>query len=273
METTISESNGSELDRYLQVAISTAQDAGKVTLRYFRNELTTSFKADRSPVTAADIEAEQLIRARLERELPSHDIVGEEGGESLSGSAFRWYVDPIDGTKAFTSGVPLYAVLLGLEIDGRIEAGVVHFPALGETLWARSGSGTFLNGRRVTVSTAGRLEEGTLAFTDVGNFRPHGRQEAFERLCASSRVRAGWGDAYGHSLVASGRIELMLDPAMNAWDCGPFPVLLREAGGYFGSWDGQEGIHHEEAISTSRVLLDQVLELIRGRAGSGPATD
>ena len=254
-----------ELDRYLEVAIATAQDAGKVTLRYFRNETQASLKPDGSPVTQADLEAEELIRARLERELPGHDIVGEEGGESLSGSSFRWFVDPIDGTKAFMRGVPLYGVLLGLEIDGQVEAGVVHFPALQETLWARRGSGTFLNGRRVRVATTARLAESTLAFTDVSNFRPHGRQEAFERLSAGTLVRAGWSDAYGHSLVASGRIELMLDPAMNAWDCGPFPVLLSEAGGFFGSWSGEEGIHHEEAISTTRTLLDEVLAAIDGR--------
>lgn len=254
-----------ELDRYLQAAIAAAQDAGRVTLRYFRNETQASFKADGSPVTQADLEAEQLIRERLQRDLPGHDIIGEEHGEDLSGSSFRWYVDPIDGTKAFVRGVPSYAVLLGLEIDGRIEAGVAHFPALGETLWARNGSGTFLNGRRVQVAQTRQLSEATLAFTDVGNFRPHGRQEAFERLIQATQVRAGWSDAYGHSLVASGRIELMLDPAMSAWDCGPFPVLLREAGGYFGSWSGQEGIHHQEAISTTATLFDEVLKVIDGR--------
>jgi len=258
-----------ELDRYLEFAVATSQDAGRVTLRYFRNELEASFKADESPVTRADIEAEELIRARLGRDLPGHDIVGEEGGESLSGSEFRWYVDPIDGTKSFVRGVPLYAVLMGLEVAGRVEVGVVHFPALGETLWARSGGGTFLNGRRVHVTGTRSLREGTLAYTDMGNFAPHGRQEALDRLAAAVQVRAGWGDAYGHSLVASGRIELMLDPVMNAWDCGPFPVILREAGGFFGSWSGEEGMHHGEALSTSQALLPEVLRLIEGRGVTG----
>lgn len=259
----------SELDRFLQVALSAADEAGKVTLQHFRGELDTTYKEDDSPVTVADVAAEQLMRDVLARELPDHDVVGEEGGEDLSGSPFRWYLDPIDGTKSFVSGVPLYAVLLGLEIEGNVEVGVAHFPALGETLWARSGGGAFLNGRQVRVSDETRLERGIMAFTDAGNFRPHGRQAAFERLLAGTRVRAGWGDAYGHSLVASGRIELMIDPVMNAWDCGPFPVLLREAGGYFGSWAGEAGMHHGEAISTTQALLPQVLELIEGRAHSG----
>ncbi len=253
-----------ELDRYLEFAVSTAQDAGRVTLRYFRNELEASFKEDESPVTRADIEAEELIRSRIERDLPDHDIVGEEGGESLSGSRFRWFVDPIDGTKSFVRGVPLYGVLMGLEVDGYVEAGVVHFPALGDTLWARSGGGAFLNGRRVRVAQTESLAAGTLAYTDMGNFAPHGRQQAFERLAAAVQVRAGWSDAFGHALVASGRIELMLDPVMNAWDCGPFPVLLREAGGFFGSWSGEEGMHHGEAISTTSRLLPEVLALISG---------
>lgn len=254
-----------ELDRCLQFAVRTAQDAGRVTLRWFMNEPETDLKEDETPVTAADVAAEELIRARLERELPEHDIVGEEHGETLSGSRFRWFVDPIDGTKAFIRGVPTYAVLMGLEVDGYVEVGVVHFPALGETLWARSGAGTFFNGRRVFVSGVSRLKEATLAFTDVNTFRQYGRQEAFEKLCARTAVRAGWTDAYGHALVASGRIELMLDPVMNAWDCGPFPVLLREAGGYFGSWSGEEGIHHGEALSVSGALMDEVLDVIAGR--------
>ncbi|HLR46181.1 MAG TPA: inositol monophosphatase family protein [Deinococcales bacterium] len=254
-----------ELDRYVQFTMRTAQDAGRVTLRWFMNEMETDVKADESPVTAADLAAEELIRARLERELPEHDIVGEEHGEQLSGSLFRWFVDPIDGTKAFMRGVPTYAVLMGLEVDGYVEAGIVHFPALGETLWARSGSGTFFNGRRVRVSRVADLADATLAFTDVNTFREFGRQEAFDRLCARTLVRAGWTDAYGHALVASGRIELMLDPVMNAWDCGPFPVLLREAGGYFGSWAGDEGIHHGEALSTTEALKDEVLGVIAGR--------
>ena len=257
-----------ELDRCLKVALAAAEEAGRVTLEHFHGELGTSFKQDGSPVTVADLAAERAIRSRLEQEFPDHDIVGEEEGEDVSGSAFRWYVDPIDGTKSFVCGVPLYAVLLGLELEGESSVGVVHFPALGETLWARRGSGAFLNGRQVRVSACTDLSQATMAFTDAGNFRPHGRQEAFERLVAASRVRAGWGDAYGHSLVASGRIELMLDPVMNPWDCGPFPVLLREAGGYFGSWSGEEGMHHGEAISTSRELLGQVLDLVAGRAGS-----
>src|SRR5690625_4856090 len=135
------------------------------------NEPETDLKEDETPVTAADVAAEELIRARLERELPEHDIVGEEHGETRSGSRFRWFVDPIDGTKAFIRGVPTYAVLMGLEVDGYVEVGVVHFPALGEALWARSGAGTFFNGRRVFVSGVSRLKEATLAFTDVNTFR------------------------------------------------------------------------------------------------------
>src|SRR5690554_3856292 len=161
-----------------------------------------------TPVTQADVEAEELIRARLERTFPEHDIVGEEGGESLSGSGFRWFVDPIDGTKSFVRGVPLYGVLMGLEIDGTVEVGVVHFPGIQDTLWARTGSGTFLNGRRVRVAETASLADATLAYTDMGNFAPHGRQAAFERLAQAVQVRAGWSDAFGHALVASGRIEL-----------------------------------------------------------------
>jgi histidinol-phosphatase len=250
------------LDRYLDVALDAAFAAGQATLAHFRTPIAVEWKADASPVTLADRAAEAIIRARLGAAFPDHGIVGEEEGADRADAACVWWVDPIDGTKAFLRGVPLYGVLLGLAIEGRIEVGVAHFPALGETLYARSGDGTRLNGRRVQVRDTERLEDAFVAFTDARNFARYGRAGAFDRLQRRCAYAAGWSDAYGHALVASGRLEVMLDPVMNAWDAGPFPVLLREAGGRFGDWSGVETIHGGEALSVTERLWPQVAALI-----------
>jgi myo-inositol-1(or 4)-monophosphatase len=182
----------------------------------------------------------------------------------------RWFVDPIDGTLSFVHGVPLYAVLIGLEIEGEIEVGVAYFPGLNEMLSAATGHGTWWNGRRVQVSAVSSLRNAVVAFTDAANFQRYNRRQEWIQIQQATYYRAGWGDAYGHALVATGRVELMLDPIMNAWDCGPFPAILREAGGYFGDWQGNRTIFGNEAMSTNAALLPEVLALWQ-QAGSGLA--
>ncbi len=251
---------------YLDFAVETAYLAGRLTLGYFRGDVSPDFKPDDTPVTVADREAEALIRARIEKKFPGHAIVGEEYGASSGGDdSHRWFIDPIDGTKSFVCGVPLYGVLIGLEIEGRVEVGVVYFPALDEMVAAATGHGCRLNGRVVHVSPETRLDRVTVAFTDAGGFAFANRQAAWEKVQRAAWFRAGWGDAYGHCLVATGRIGLMLDPVMNVWDCAPFPPILAEAGGYFGDWKGMPTIYGNEAMSTTTALLPEVLSLISDR--------
>ncbi len=252
---------------FLDFATELAYDAGRLTLGYFGRSpagLGLEYKGDASPVTIADREAEALIRRRIAARFPDHAVLGEEFGEAEKGASHRWLVDPIDGTKAFVRGVPLYGVLLGLEIDGRCEVGVAHFPALGELCAAASGLGCTLNGRPAHVSEKKTLAESTVGFTDISSFTAYNRAEAWTRIAAAAYDRRGWSDAYGHMLVATGRMEAMFDPIMNAWDCGPFPVLLREAGGYFGDWSGHETLYGDEGLSTTKALLPAVLEIIGG---------
>ena len=247
---------------YLDFAVRTAHEAGRLTLGYFQNGVRPEMKSDDTPVTAADREAETLIRSRIGERYPEHSILGEEYGGDEGGS-HRWIVDPIDGTLAFVRGVPLYAVLLALEVEGEVEAGAAYFPALDEMLCAATGEGCYLNGRRVEVSRTGSLSESVVAFTDAKGFETYGREEEWDRLRSAARYARGWSDAYGHALVATGRVEAMFDPSMNPWDCAPFAPILREAGGYLGDWSGNETIHGGEAISTSRELLPEILELIQ----------
>ncbi len=248
---------------YLEFATETAYQAGRLTMGYFQTDLQPDFKADESPVTIADRKAEEFIRARIESMYPQHAIYGEEYGHTQNQDAsHRWFIDPIDGTKSFMRGVPLYAVLIGLEIEGVIEVGVAYFPALDEMLAAASGEGCWWNGRRAHVSSVSELKSAYVVYTDIANFTEYGRTTAWERIQEATYYRAGWGDAYGYLLVATGRAELMLDPIMNVWDCGPFPPIFREAGGYFGDWQGNVTIYGNEAIATSQILLPQVLNLI-----------
>lgn len=258
-----------ELRDHLDFAVQTAYEAGRLTLGYFRTRAARpELKDDDTPVTAADREAERLMRARINEKYPGHAVVGEEYGgaeEGGAGESVRWILDPIDGTKAFVRGIPLYAVLIGLEIDGRCEAGAAYFPALDEMLHAATGEGCYLNGRKVRVAETETLADGVVTFTDAKSFWEYGRAAEWQRILSAAGGARGWSDAYGHALVATGRADLMLDPAFNPWDGGPFPPILREAGGYFGDWSGNETIYAGEAISTTRTLLPEVLGLIEDR--------
>lgn len=253
------------LQDHLDFATALAYEAGRLTLGYFRNGVRPEIKDDDTPVTVADREAERMIRKRIGERYPSHAILGEEyGSEGDEEGSHRWIVDPIDGTLAFVHGVPLYAVLIALEIEGVCEVGAAYFPALDEMIHASTGGGCHCNGRRVEVSRARSLSDGIVAFTDAKGFETYGREAEWDRLRRAAGHARGWSDAYGHALVATGRAEVMLDPAMNPWDCGPFAPILREAGGYFGDWSGEETIYGGEALSTSRELLPEALALIRG---------
>lgn len=254
-------------DSLLQVynfAVETAWQAGRLTLGYYQTGLRPDFKADDSPVTLADKEAERFIRSRIEARFPDHAIVGEEFGVAeTEGATHRWFIDPIDGTKSFMRGVPLYAVLIGLEIEGRIEVGACYFPALDEMVAAATGLGCWWNGRRARVSAETDLSRSIIAHIDTASFAKHGdKGAAWQRLQQASYYNAGWCDAYGYTLVATGRVEIALDPITNVWDCGPFPAIMREAGGYYGDWRGNETIHAGEALATNHHLLPQVLDLL-----------
>ncbi len=253
------------LREYFDFVAETAHLAGCATLEHFQTDLDVERKADRTPVTVADRNAERLVRSQIEAAYPDHTIIGEEFGTSgPEDASHRWYVDPIDGTKAFVSGIPSYAVLIGLEIDGRVEVGAACFPGLDELVVAAAGLGCWWNGMPAGVSSVPSLSEGIVTFTDVNTFAEFGRAEAWERLKRTAYHCAGWGDAFGHCLVATGRVELMVDPVMTAWDAGPLPVILREAGGCFGDWQGRETIHAGEGLSTTQTLLPETLALIRG---------
>lgn len=251
------------LQPYLDFTTNLAYRAGRLTLGYFNTGIRPDFKADDMPVTAADRAAEEFIRSQIEKAYPAHAIVGEEYGDKVGqGNPFRWIVDPIDGTKSFMRGVPLYAVLIGLEIEGVIRVGVAYFPALDEMLCAADGLGAWWNSRRARVSDVDSMKKACVCYTTYHNFEKRD-PTVWQRLSDAAYMLRGWSDAYGYLAVATGRAEVMLDPFMNVWDCGPFPVIFREAGGYFGSWAGKEGHTHGEALACNAALRPVVLKLMR----------
>ncbi|GAB4501850.1 MAG: inositol monophosphatase family protein [Anaerolineales bacterium] len=261
------------LDSLLNFATDLAYRAGRITLGYFQSGIRPDFKADDSPVTAADRAAEEFIRGEIEKNYPAHAILGEEFGEhagtssgastgSSSGASHRWLIDPIDGTKSFMRGIPLYGVLIGLEIEGVIQVGAAYYPGTDEMLCAADGLGAWWNGRRARVSEQADLKRAYVCYTNVRNMAKHGRGAAWEKINAATYASRGWSDAYGYLAVATGRAEVMLDPIMNSWDCGPFPVIFREAGGFFGSWSGTPGHTFNEALACNAALLPEVLRLL-----------
>ena len=244
----------------LNFATDAAWQAGRITLRYFQTGIAVERKADESPVTIADRDAETKLRDLIVARFPDDGIVGEEHGDKVGTTGRRWIVDPIDGTKSFVCGVPLYGVMVGVEVDGDPAVGVVHFPALNEMICAGKGLGCTWNGRVARVSAVSDMKDATVLLTDSVHL--HGRDEAIARICSRAKLVRGWGDCYGYMLVATGRAEVMLDPVMNVWDCAALAPILREAGGTFTTWTGEATIWGDEAIGTNGALFEDVMALI-----------
>jgi histidinol-phosphatase len=254
----------SELKHLLDFAVSLAREAGDITCRHFKGSFVAERKADNSFVTIADREAERSLRAGIERVFPDDGILGEEEDEKIGTSPRRWIIDPVDGTYSFVHGVPLFAVLIGLEVDGQSVLGVVNLPALNELIYAARGLGCFWNEKLARVSSTQSLSEALLLATDFGACEQYGFGPAAQALQQKVNARRTWGDAYGHVLVATGRADLMLDPVMNVWDCAALAPIVEEAGGTFTNWQGVRTIHGGNAISTNGLLFDDVMNTIRG---------
>lgn len=250
---------------FRDIAVEAAIEAGKITLEYFQiSSLDVEMKENQSPVTIADKRAEERIVSIIRRNFPDHGIIGEESGTSEGSGGITWIIDPLDGTKTFIAGVPMYGVLIGVEADGEVVAGVVHFPALGETYYASRGDGAYWNGRRMRVSEVSDAARALLLATDIRRFERDPEKEAgFRRLLPATRMFRTWGDCYGHMLVASGRADIMLDPAMSVWDSAPLKIIVEEAGGIFTDWAGIPTIHTGSAVTTNGHLHQKVMEMLR----------
>jgi histidinol-phosphatase len=259
-----------EINPRLLLAIEAGKEAGRLTLRYFQqDDLLVERKSDASPVTIADRSAEQLLRERIAAALPRDGILGEEFGTSSGTSGFNWILDPIDGTKSFISGVPLYGTMVAVEHEGRALAGFVFFPGLDEGVHAAVGQGAWQwrgnePPRRASVSQKSKLAEGLFVTSQVDTFAKRNAEKAFESLQQAAYLTRTWGDCYGYFLVATGRAELMVDPILNVWDAAAVQPIVEEAGGTFTDWQGNATIHAGEAIATNGRVLKEVLAIVQG---------
>jgi histidinol phosphatase-like enzyme (inositol monophosphatase family) len=241
----------------LAFALNTAYSAGRLTLGYFQNNPPTEIKEDATPVTAADKAAERLIREIIEKTYPTEGILGEEEGENSKGTT-RWVVDPIDGTKSFVSGVPLYATLLSFEVEEEPVVGVCYFPALDLMLHAEKGQGAFVNGRLLQVSKKTEVKGSVISCGGHRSMLVAGRMMPFLKLAETALATRTWCDAYGHALVAMGQIDAMIEPKVARWDVSPLALIIREAGGKFTDFKGNNVIT-DEAITSNGLLHDELI--------------
>jgi histidinol phosphatase-like enzyme (inositol monophosphatase family) len=246
----------------LRFALDAVRKAGQSTLEHFQSGVVVEYKSDHSPVTVADKNAERTLREAINTQFPGETILGEEQGLTGTGST-RWIIDPIDGTKSFICGVPLYATLLSFEVDGEPILGVSYFPALDEMVYAEKGLGCFMNDKRVKVTTRSSTTGCFLASGGPNSMVKYNRWKPFERLSARAVATRTWSDAYGHCLVATGRVDAMIDPVVSRWDLSAIKVIVEEAGGRFTDFNGNNpftnGDFNLEAISSNGHIHDELL--------------
>jgi histidinol-phosphatase len=274
--TTPSPALAAEIAARLALARSAALEAGRLTLKYFQQaNFEVELKSDASPVTIADRSAEQLLRERIAAGFARDGILGEEFGATEGASGFRWILDPIDGTKSFIHGVPLYGTMVAVEHEGRAVVGVVVMPALNEGVFASAGRGAwqFRSDSRpepARVSTRSRLSEGLFVTSAVDTFAQRGAAAALDALQKAAAITRTWGDCYGYLLVATGRAEAMIDPILNLWDAAAVQPIIEEAGGTFTDWQGTATIHAGEAIATNGWVLEEVLAVTKSCRSLAP---
>ena len=256
-------------DRLLSVAVEAARAAGDVALKYYRGGFDVTLKPDATPVTPADLEAEEVIREIIGRAFPDHGFLGEEFGEEGSREV-RWIIDPIDGTKNFVRGIPLWAVLIGFEEHAVVTAGVILNPVSGDLGTARKGAGAFVNGVRVRVSDEARLGAASFVHAGLGLVRPTPYWDGFVRLIDATARQRGFGDYYGYMLLAEGKAEIYAELDVKPWDLAPAKILVEEAGGRFTDFEGRDSIYSGTALATNGRLHETVLSLLARRPAARP---
>jgi histidinol-phosphatase len=250
-------------DRY-HAAIAAAREAGKFALQHFDQEIAVEWKEDNSPVTLADRGAEGLLRDMLLRQFPSDGFLGEETGHAPGTSGYRWIIDPIDGTRSFVRGIPLWATMVGLEYKGEQIAGVVHLPALNMTYRALRGYGAYRDDRRIHVSSVASLARAHIYYSSITWFAKVGHDQHFMKLYNLTERQRGFGDFYGFVLIAQGSGDVMVEHGTHAWDLSALIPIVEEAGGRMTAWDGSVDIEKPDVIASNGLLHEPALRILRG---------
>ena len=260
------------LETRFNAAVWLAREAGERTLTRFQtSQLGVESKRDGTPVTIADRDAEKFLRERIAEEFPDDGVLGEEYGETIGTSGIRWILDPIDGTKAFVCGVPLYGTLVAVEVDGAAAIGVIELPALNERVYGCAGAGAFWQKgdrtpEKARVSGARDLADAVFCFTDAALFEKRQSRPFLSMLESNCRLTRGWNDCYAYALLATGRCDVVVDPIMELWDVAALAPIIREAGGRLTDWNGNDGLARD-CIATNGLLHDAVVKCARTSCG------
>ncbi len=249
------------MEAWIDFTRQLAQASGEIIRSYFRQPLTVDSKADRTPLTVADQEAERLMRAMIQERYPHHGIQGEEFEPVNPEAVYQWVLDPIDGTKNFVRGTPLFGTLIGLMQNARPVLGAIHNPITGQFL-VGDGAHTWLNGEPVRVRACARIEDATLLTTSHWSVFQHQDGPAFEALSKRARFYRTWGDCYGYTLVASGSADIMIDPAMHVWDVVALVPIIEGAGGRITDYYGGDPLSAQGAVATAGPLHDEVIRAL-----------
>jgi myo-inositol-1(or 4)-monophosphatase len=248
--------------RFLQTL---ALESGQVIVPYFGDpKLTVDSKSDETPVTVADRNAELKLRELIQKQFPAHGIIGEEFGNERSDAEFVWVLDPIDGTKAFVTGCPLFGTLIALLHQGKPVLGAIHQPIL-KQLCIGDGAVTTLNDQAVRMRSVAKLAEATLLYTERGLIGQHQSIAGFEALEARSRIVRTWGDCYGYLLLAWGFADIMVDPVMKPWDFLPLVPIIRGAGGTITNWQGGDVLASDSVVAAAPNLHAEVIKILNAK--------
>ena len=245
----------------LDTAVDIAERAGQVALSYFRQAILIEMKANHTPVTMADKKTEEMIRGELAKEFPNHGLLGEEFENHATDAEFVWTIDPIDGTRSFIRGIPLWGTLVGLLHRGEPVLGVMVLPALDETYSAAKGCGTFCDGVQLHVSATQSLEAAIVSCGDTNCFESVGRRPLLDAVQNKAELCRGYTDCFGHALMVRGAVDAMIDPLVSIWDIAPIACIVKEAGGEYFAFNGAETIQETSFITCTPALKKQLLSL------------
>lgn len=253
-----------EIKARYEKGIDFARAAGKVALGYFGKGVHVETKGDESPVTVADREAEKCLRAAISAAFPGDGFLGEEFGDTPGTTGFRWIMDPIDGTRSFVRGIPLWGTMVGLEHEGELVAGMIDCACQGSTWHAMRGHGAWRDSTRIQMSSVTEMSKANLFYSGLNWFVKAGREKQFLELVRQTERQRGYGDWYGFMLAAQGSGEAMIEYGVHAWDVAAVVPIILEAGGKFTNWDGGLDIFKPDVIASNAALHKGLLAILNG---------
>lgn len=248
---------------FLATALDAARAGAEVIRRYYQRNLQVTLKADKSPVTQADVETEQVIRGIIGERFPQHGFYGEETGQSSLDAEYLWLVDPIDGTKAFVREYPFFSTQIALMHRGRLIVGVSSAPVYGELAYAELGRGAWLDERPLKVSDVASIETGAISTGNLKTLASGSRWAAFGKLVTRAQRIRGYGDFLHYHLLAAGKIDVVIESDVNILDIAALAVIVEAAGGRFTDLEGRApGLQTSSVLATNGKLHDAVLQAL-----------